>query len=230
MQQLMKRVQAVIARRADMAQCSLELGGVVEWRGLADRIGGHGGGGDDVHSTISVPSAGICQPARSSWLRSAEAESSAGFELLICRNIFLSISRPASCSMAPLFPDIAICPMACPVLLARPDAINSSSRQTVPSKNTSAAPARRALRSSVTSAQAATTKKYLPEVLSRMRRPRVSPVPLLPPGCALPSRYQAPLPGTVKGRTSMPLGEPSCRGGSNAVSISISWRLTFFSF
>src|SRR4029077_340493 len=116
MQQPVKRMQAVIARFADMAQRGFELAGIVERRALADRIRRHGVWYCDVQSTISVPSAGICQPAPSAIFRSAEPRSSAGFELLICRNIFLSISRPARLCMAPLSPDIAIWPMACPVL------------------------------------------------------------------------------------------------------------------
>ena len=80
----------------------------VERHVLADGVGRHGTGGCDVQSTISVPSAGICHPARSAILRAAEPRNSAGFELLICRNIFLSISRPARLSIAPRSPDIAI--------------------------------------------------------------------------------------------------------------------------
>jgi hypothetical protein len=57
--------------------------------------------------------------------------------------------------MAPSSPDMATCPMLLPVLWPRPALIISSSRQTVPSKNTSAAPSISALSASVTSAQAA---------------------------------------------------------------------------
>src|SRR5690349_8969167 len=150
----MERVQAMIARGADVAERRLEVGCIVERKSLADRQGGHVGG-DDIHRTNSVPSAGICQPAFSAILRSEEPCSSAGFELLICRNTFLSISRPARLSIAPLFPDIAICPMLCPVLVPRPATTISSSRQTVPSKNRSGAPARRVFSASETWAQAA---------------------------------------------------------------------------
>src|SRR6266481_1091854 len=163
-QQAMKRMQAVIARGADLAQRGFQLAGIVERDGFADRIGRHGLTssltsslvGYGVQSTISVPSAAICQPARSAILRSDEPRSSAGLELLICKNTFRPISRPSSAAIAPRSPDIAICPMACPVLLPRPAAISSSSRHTVPSKNTSGAPASRVLSSSVTPAQAAT--------------------------------------------------------------------------
>ena len=62
-QQLMERMQAVIARRADMAQRRLQLLGAVERDVLADRERGHSSQGRGIHSTISVPSAGICQPA-----------------------------------------------------------------------------------------------------------------------------------------------------------------------
>ena len=52
-------------------------------------------------------------------------------------------------------PDIEMWPMPLPVLVPRPATTSSSSRQTVPSKNSSGAPARRDFSSSVTSAQAA---------------------------------------------------------------------------
>src|ERR1700761_4622951 len=121
-------MQAVIARRADLAQRRLQFAGALQRQALADRQGGHSVGGHHVHSTISVPSEGICQPAPSTILRSADPCNKAGLELLICRNSFWPISRPASCSIAPCAPDIAICPIACPVLVPRPSAISSSSR------------------------------------------------------------------------------------------------------
>src|SRR5262249_45612873 len=161
----------VIARLPDVAQRGFELLGVVQRDALADRIRRHGAGDLEIHNTISVPSAGICQPACSRRLRSGEPASKAGFELLICKNSFLSIARPARPSIAPSGPDIAICPMLWPVLLPRPARIISSSRQTVPSKNSSEAPASRDFSSSVTRAQAARKQKDLPDALSRMRRP-----------------------------------------------------------
>src|SRR5207302_2878228 len=149
-QQPVKRMQVVIARRADLSERGFQFLRAFQRRAGTEREGAH-----DVHSVISVPSAGICQPARSAILRSGEPRNSAGLELLICRNIFWPISRPARLSIAPLSPDIAICPMPLPVLLPRPAATNSSSRHTVPSKKIKGAPASRDLRSSVTSAQAA---------------------------------------------------------------------------
>src|SRR5882762_3880348 len=154
-QQPVERMQIVIARGADMAERSFQFLGAVQGRAATARDGGHFVPWSDVHSVISVPSAGICQPACSAIVRSAESRSSAGLELLICRKIFLPISRPARLSIAPAPPDIAICPMPCPVLLPRPAAISSSSRHTVPSKKINGAPATRDLRSSVTLAQAA---------------------------------------------------------------------------
>src|SRR5882672_4206186 len=155
MQQPMERMQAVITRRPDLAQGCFQFAGAVQRYALADRQGCHSVGGHHVHSTISVPSEGICQPAASAILRSADPRNKAGLELLICRNSFWPISRPASCSIAPRSPDIAICPMPCPVLLPRLATISSSSRHTVPSNSTSGAPASRDFRSSGTSAQAA---------------------------------------------------------------------------
>src|SRR5207253_1953146 len=43
----------------------------------------------------------ICQPARSTISRSGESCSSAGLELLICRNIFRPMSSPARLWIAP---------------------------------------------------------------------------------------------------------------------------------
>src|SRR3954451_8029666 len=224
MQQVMEGMQAVIAGRADMAQSRFELFSALQRCAWAK-----GKGCRYVQSVISVPSSGICQPARSAALRSAESRSSAGLELLICRKIFLSMPRSASAAIAPLSPDIEICPMACPVLAPRPAAISSSSRHTVPSKNTSDAPARRCFSSGVTCAQAARKYRCLPLALSAMRRPSVSPAPSSPAGWAFPSRYQAPLPGTTNGTISMPDGEPSGNAGSNALSMAMDWRLTFVS-
>src|ERR1700722_20206573 len=160
MQQPVKRMQVVIAGRADVAERRFQLAGTVQRDALAERKGRHPVQGRcvqglGIQSVISVPSAGICQPARSAILRSAESRSSAGLELLICRNIFRPISRPARLPIAPRSPDIAICPMSCPVLVPRPASISSSSRHTVPSKKIKGAPASRDLRSSVTPAQAA---------------------------------------------------------------------------
>src|SRR6202051_1763667 len=113
MQQPVKRMQIVIAHGTDMAECCFQFFGAIERRAATEREGGHPvrGLGVDVHSVISMPSAGICQPARSTLLRSGEACSSAGLELLICKNIFRPISRPARLSIAPLSPDIEICPI-----------------------------------------------------------------------------------------------------------------------
>src|SRR3954464_13462951 len=154
-QQAVKRMQIVIARRTDLAQRRFQFFGAFQGRGSTEREGCHPVQGHRVQSTISVPSAGICQPARSAILRSGESRSSAGLELLICKNIFLPISRWANAAIAPWSPDIAICPMPCPVLLPRPAAINSSSRHTVPSKKIRGAPLSRIFKSSVTLAQAA---------------------------------------------------------------------------
>src|SRR6202023_769163 len=104
-QEPMEGMQAVIAGGADVAQRRFEFRRIVERDAFANRIGAyrilvHRSLGDDVHSTISVPSAGICQPAPSAILRSAEPCSSAGLELLICRNIRLSIATSARLSIA----------------------------------------------------------------------------------------------------------------------------------
>ena len=97
MQQAMERMQVVITRRADMAQRCLQFLGALQRRALgrAKRRSFRVITLRHVQSVISVPSAAICQPARSAVLRSAESCSSAGLELLICRKIFLSISRSA---------------------------------------------------------------------------------------------------------------------------------------
>src|SRR5207253_7331191 len=100
-QQPMERMQAVIARGADLAQRCFQVLGRIEQNALADREGGHSVGWHHVHSVISVPSAGICQPARSRVLRSSEPFCQAGLELLICKNTFRAMSRPARLSIAP---------------------------------------------------------------------------------------------------------------------------------
>src|ERR1700722_3185616 len=181
-QQAVKRMQAVIARRADVAECGFKVFGACQRGASTKRKGCHGVQTIGVQSTISIPSVGICQPACSAVLRSAESRSNTGLELLICRNIFWPTSRLASAAIAPESPDIAICPMPCPVLLPRPAAINSSSRHTVPSKKTAEAPVSRDRRSLVTLAQAARKYMYLPLALSPIRRPSVSPAPSSPAG------------------------------------------------
>src|SRR6201995_5145633 len=98
----MERMQAVIAGGADVAQRGFEFRGTVERHVLADRIGADCILSEDVQSSISVPSAGICQPAFSAILRSAEPRSSAGLELLICRNTFRPILRSGRLSIAPV--------------------------------------------------------------------------------------------------------------------------------
>src|SRR5262245_23202824 len=100
-QQPVEWMQAVIARRADLAQRRFQILWRVELDALADGEGGHSSCGRHVHSEISVPSAGICQPARSRVLRSSEPFSHAGLELLICKNTFRAMSRPAKLSIAP---------------------------------------------------------------------------------------------------------------------------------
>src|ERR1700733_11701646 len=156
-QQPVKGMQAVIARLSDETECGFQFRGAVQHGFAAERKRGHpckfrrlG-----TQSVNSVPSAGICHPARITALRSSESCSKAGFELLICRNIFRSMPRFSRAAIAPVSPDIAICPMPRPVLVERPAAISSSSRHTVPSKNTRLAPLSLDLRPSVTSAQAA---------------------------------------------------------------------------
>src|SRR5260221_4347885 len=104
-QQPMERMQVVVARRADLAEHRFQFLGAVERDALADRQRGHSrcsySGCRDVHSVISVPSAGICQPALSAALRSSEPCSKAGLELLICKNIFRPMSSPARLWIAP---------------------------------------------------------------------------------------------------------------------------------
>src|SRR5258705_3124737 len=131
MQQPVERMQIVIARRADVAEHRFKFIGTVERDALADRQGGHFRLGHDIHSVISVPSAGICQPACSNSFRSSEPESKAGVGLLICRNILRPTSRPARLSIAPCSPDIEIWPIPFPVLVPRPWTVNSSLGHTV---------------------------------------------------------------------------------------------------
>src|SRR5216110_4116918 len=101
----MERMQIVIAGSPDLAERRFQFLGTVQRRAITERKGRHPAQAHRVQSTISVPSAGICQPARSATLRSAESCSSAGLELLICRNTFLSMPSPESAAIAPLSPD-----------------------------------------------------------------------------------------------------------------------------
>src|SRR5690606_33964440 len=114
--------QVVIARRADVTQRRFKVFGVLQ-RLVRDQ---RKGGGCD-HSAISIPSEAISHPACRAALRSGESANSAGFELLICRNNLRAMLSGASAAMVPSAPDIAICPIACPVLLPSPAAISSSS-------------------------------------------------------------------------------------------------------
>src|SRR5258708_39687858 len=120
MQQPMKRMQVVIARRADLAQRRFQVLGAFKPHGSGERKGC-----GRVQGLISVPSAGICQPAPSAMARSLESCSKTRLELLICKKILRSMPRSASAAIAPFSPDIAICPMPCPVLLPRPNPIIS---------------------------------------------------------------------------------------------------------
>src|SRR4030088_2380733 len=76
MQQTVKRMQVMVTRGADPAQRRFQLFGAPERRIAAEREDCHPVQGHRVQSVISVPSAGICQPARSAMLRSGEAGSS----------------------------------------------------------------------------------------------------------------------------------------------------------
>src|SRR5258708_32381236 len=101
-------MQIVIAGGPDLAQRCFQLGGAVKRRARTEREGCHPVQGYRVQSTISIPSAGICQPARSATFRSWEAGRRAGLELLLCRNIFVALSRPGRRSISPRLPALAI--------------------------------------------------------------------------------------------------------------------------
>src|SRR5437667_6807787 len=97
----MERMQIVIAGGPDLTERRFQFLGAVQRCAVTERKSCHPVQADRVQSTISVPSAGICQPARSAISRSAESCSSAGLELLICRNIFRPISTPARLAVTP---------------------------------------------------------------------------------------------------------------------------------
>ena len=74
-------------------------------------------------------------------------------------------------------------------------------------------------------------ESFLPDLLGQvLERQERAPSPLAPPGCALPSRYQADLPGTAKASTSSPERVPFGKLGSNGSRISIGCRRTVLSF
>src|SRR5260221_14772560 len=102
----MERMQIVIAGGPDLAERRFQVLGAIERHAATERKSRHPVQAHRVQSTISAPSAGNCQPARSAASRSGEACSSVGLELLMCRNIFRPMSSPARLWIAPWSPDI----------------------------------------------------------------------------------------------------------------------------
>ena len=83
----------------------------------------------------------------------ASRRASTGFELLMWIKIRRFTPRSRKAAIAPSSPLMLICPIRRPVLFPTPSRIISSSRQRVPSKNTSSLPVRRRRSRSVIAAQ-----------------------------------------------------------------------------
>src|SRR5258708_31127640 len=141
-QKAMKRMQVVIAHRADGPQRGLERIGShrFRWRMY-------------VHGETSIPSNAISQPAAFTFASSGDPSMRIGFELLMWMRMRRTCAWRASDSSVPPGPDTGMWPMRLPVLSPRPLAIISSSANKVASQNNTSALAMRASRSSVTRAQ-----------------------------------------------------------------------------
>src|SRR5262245_377771 len=110
-QQLMKGVLVVVALGSDLADLGLELDGCYR---LA-------------HSSISMPSQAISQPAPSTSSRSGLSSRRAGLELFMWTKMRRFTSNALTAASDPCSPAIARWPMRWPVLPERPCTIISSS-------------------------------------------------------------------------------------------------------
>src|SRR6185437_8724195 len=182
MQQPVKRVQVVVALGADATQRGIEPVG-------SENLG---------HRVNSSPSCATVQPAANAAACSGESSSSAGLVLLIWMKILRSTARSRKAAIAPLSPAMLICPMRCPVLAPTPRRIISSSRHSVPSKNTSGAPRRRCANDGVIAAQPGMKKKRAPVAGSAISRPMVRPSSWMPGSRPGSSSQSATFPGTAK--------------------------------
>src|SRR5579885_2243954 len=191
-EQPMERVQIVIALRADAPERRFELG---RRQHLA-------------HGLSSIPSWAIVQPARSASARSGESSSRTGFVLLIWMKTFRLTPRSRKAAMTPSSPDMLRCPMRLPVFVPTPSRIISSSRQSVPSKNTSGAPRSRSSRDVVMAAHPGTKKNRAPLRRSATSSPIVLPFSARPGSRPSGSSQSATFPGTAKPRTDNPLSVP----------------------
>src|SRR5258706_16052901 len=90
----MERMQIVIADSPDLAQRRFQVLGAIERHAVTERKSSHAVQAHRVQSTISVPSAGECQPARPAISRSGGGGSSARVGLFLWRKIFWPLSRP----------------------------------------------------------------------------------------------------------------------------------------
>src|SRR2546423_15016416 len=99
----MERMQIVIAGSPDLPERRFQFLGTVQRRAITERKGRHPAQAHRVQSTISVPSAGVWEPARSPALRSAESFSSAGVGMLIFIDILPPRFIPATALVGPLW-------------------------------------------------------------------------------------------------------------------------------
>src|SRR5258706_8908479 len=91
----MERMQIVIADSPDLAQRRFQVLGAIERHAVTERKSSHAVQAHRVQSTISVPSAGDCQPARSAISPFGAGTRSARGGWLFFRNIFWPLFNPA---------------------------------------------------------------------------------------------------------------------------------------
>src|SRR6266849_1851208 len=126
MEQMMERMQAVVAPRPDVTQLGFQL-----FRGQQCR-----------HNSILIPSSATSKTAASTARRWDEPSIRIGLVLLIWIRMRRR-ARPASAAKVPSGPLTGMWPMRRPLFTPAPAAIISSSENSVPSNSTTSASARR---------------------------------------------------------------------------------------
>src|SRR6266446_872461 len=126
MEQMMERVQAVVAPRPDVTQLGFQLVRSEQCR----------------HNSILIPSSATSKPAASTARRCGEPSIRIGLVLLMWIKIRRR-PRPASAAKVPSGPPTGMWPMRRPVFAPAPAAIISSSENSVPSNSTTSASVRR---------------------------------------------------------------------------------------
>ena len=108
------------------------------------------------HPSRFIPSQATSQPRSLTARLSSLSSSSTGLVVLMWMKTLRRTPSGANAAIVPSSPEMLMWPIRRPVFTPTPERIISSSVQSVPSKSTSSAPARRAARASVIRAQAGT--------------------------------------------------------------------------